>query len=174
MTDSEVRMLEKRANEEKKRHSQHISDTDKWLLYYNGKNSYFAIYSINDVNETEGILPTILYASKGNTAINDSKILKQLLSTHKGVTYGRNSDRGTGNTGNIFVRNWDAILRSYLFGDVSVGRGSNKGDVRIPIGNTHYRLQPALRNCLENIFETSIKRSARGNGTGLSFSDIDP
>lgn len=171
MTDSEVRMLEKRANEEKSRHGKHISDTDKWLLYNNGKNSYFAIYSINDVNETEGILPTILYASKGNTATNDSKILKQLLLTHKGVTYGRNSDRGTGNTGNIFVRNWDAILRSYLFGDVSVGRGSNKGDVRIPIGNTHYRLQPALRNCLENIFETSIKRS--GGLGNIKMSDRD-
>ena len=171
MTDSEVRMLEKRANEEKSRPGKHISDTDKWLLYNNGKNSYFAIYSINDVNETEGILPTILYASKGNTATNDSKILKQLLSTHKGVTYGRNSDRGTGNTGNIFVRNWDAILRSYLFGDVSVGRGSNKGDVRIPIGNTHYRLQPALRNCLENIFETSIKRS--GGLGNIKMSDRD-
>ena len=140
-------------------------------MYNNGKNSYFAIYSINDVNETEGILPTILYASKGNTATNDSKILKQLLSTHKGVTYGRNSDRGTGNTGNIFVRNWDAILRSYLFGDVSVGRGSNNGDVRIPIGNTHYRLQPALRNCLENIFETSIKRS--GGLGNIKMSDRD-
>ena len=173
MTDSEVRMLEKRANEEKSRPSQYISDTDKWLLYNNGKNSYFAIYSVNDVNETEGILPTILYASKGNTAINDSKILKQLLSIQDGVTYGHDIGERSRTTSSILIQNWDELVGDIVFDNASVGRRSNKRNADVFIGNSRYRLSEALHNCLENILKVSTEGSARGNGTGLSFSDRD-
>lgn len=162
MTNAEVTMLEKRANTEKNSNNKYLSDTDKWLLYNNGKNTYFAIYSLNDVDEKNGIMPTILYASKGNRAIQDDAIVKAITTRYGGISYGASANRGTRTLGRLFQRNWDVLVRNNVHGNAGVGTRSNKRDVNISIGNTQYRLRRAFRNCLENITEVSFTRRRGG------------
>ena len=161
MSDAEVSYIERIAKHEVESTENYIDAGNKWLYNDRKRQPYFALYSTAHIDN-----PTVMYASKGKQAEVEHQFLIDYFAEKV------NDDE------RIIIRTEiiDTLLENYGYGGNksnvrsgnSVGRGSNKGNVRVYSQNSRNRPSEAFLNCLRNIAETQ----ERENGV-KQFADRD-